>query len=82
MGAVAERGGGRLAAAAKGDAGTAAKAEGVARLIDDFEIPFDANGTVVENCHARAGHECLRNEMLDRVVQITIASGRRNVNYE
>ena len=49
-----------MAAAAEGDGGASAEAERVAGLVDDFEVTFDTDRTVVEDCHASAGHERLR----------------------
>ena len=60
VGAVAEGSVCGLAAAAEGDGGAPTEAEGVAGLVDDFEVAFDTDGAVVEDCHASAGHECLR----------------------
>ena len=56
--AIAEGGVCRLATAAESDGGASAEAERIAGLVDDFEIAFDADGTVVEDCHFGAGHEC------------------------
>jgi len=58
VGAVAERGVRGLAAAAKSDGGASTEAESVAGLVDDLEIAFDADGTVVEDCHFGTCHEC------------------------
>ena len=55
--AIAEGGVGGMAAAAESDGSAPAEPEGVSGLINDFEIAFDANGTVVEDCHFGAGHE-------------------------
>ena len=60
VGAVAEGSACGLAAAAEGNGGASTEAECVAGLIDDFEVAFDTDGAVVEDCHASAGHECLR----------------------
>jgi hypothetical protein len=38
-----------VATAAKAEAGPSAEAEGLTILIDDFEIAFDAHGTVIED---------------------------------
>ena len=57
MGSIAERRVGGLAAAAKGDRRAATQAKRVASLIDDFEISFNTNRAVVENCHSGAGHD-------------------------
>jgi len=49
VGAVAKGRIGGVATAAKAEAGPAAEPEGFAILIDDFEIAFDAHGTVIED---------------------------------
>ena len=56
--AVAKRRVCGLAAAAERDGGPATEAEGVSDLIDNLEIAFQPDGTVVEDSHTSAGHEC------------------------
>ena len=62
MGAVTEGLVRRLAAAAQADGGAAREIEGLSVLVEDFEIPFDADGAVVPDGDLRGGHDAFRRD--------------------
>jgi hypothetical protein len=61
VGAVAKGLVRREPAAAERDGGAAAESEGLALLVDQLEIPFDAKRAVVENGYLGSSHRFLRN---------------------
>jgi hypothetical protein len=60
-----------MTAAAKANCRAASEAEGLAFLIDNFEIPFDTQRAVVEDSDFRSGQEDLRQICAEKISRTT-----------